>query len=273
MNADGVYRRIRNETPLTLDEAFKISEEFNLNFSLLRNTNGEQKESPFLETVRKYFLHYKQRGKYTLHFDAKELPVFYLLHKPELYWFKQSFWGQIFFDQKPNLEELKKVHPTELIEEVLELYETTDSIDLWEGSIITTTLRQIDYACEIGMITKDKSLSLLDDLSSLLMLLEDYCINGKKMAGGKLEVYLNNVLIGDNTSIVTSDNNITCFLSKNIVDVYPITDNDFNEKRLKIFNNTIQRSTRISVSSERERKKYFKGLHQEVKVQMESLGK
>jgi len=270
VNADGIYRRMRDKTPLTLDEAHKIAKEFKINFPLLDNSHLHEESSQrnetshnFLIQIKELIQSFKNGGELTFYFDAKELPIFYLLQEPILYRFKQSFWQGMFFDNKTPIYEIDGKDDA-LFKEISDLFESIDTVELWGEGVLTSTLRQISYAVELDLIDASLVSRLLAHLKSLLQRLEEYCMKGEKDGGGKLEVFYNNVLVGDNSSMVVQANSMTSFISQNILDIYPIHDEAFNKKKLRLFQNTLRKSTPISVASEKERKKFFKAILEEI---------
>ncbi len=264
VNADGVYRRLRGETPLTLEEAMKIASQFGVSFSQGFNASytASDDTNSFLETVKDFLLSYREAGPYTLYLDAKELPIFYLFHFPSLYAFKQAFWGRMFFGTG-DFGVSNAISPVQ--KELLELYEQLPSTELWGESIIRTTIQQIDYASDIDLVSQQEGEGLFEDLLGLMDKLESYCERGRKAGGGQLLAYFNNVLIGDNSVIVEQGGEVKAsFLSENIIDLYEVKDPLFNRRKFELFNNAIRKSTAISVSSEKARKRYFNQLRAEV---------
>lgn len=271
VNVDGVYRRLRGETPISLDEAMRINQSFpggKLSFdhghvkTLIANNPAE-----FLTLVTERFKEYFKQESTTLYFDAKELPLFYLFHHPRLFAFKQQFWTMGTMNDRPKV----RVNPHQDYQVLLNWYESQPSTELWSYQVINSTLRQIEYSGEIDWITKQEAVLLLEELQSLLERLQSYCEKGMKSGGGELNVYVNNVLIGNNSLLVEQGEGIVSFLSENIIDLIQVTDRAFNEKKLEHFKRVLQKSTPLMVTSQKERKRFFSKLNKDIESVLSSF--
>ncbi|MCH2217247.1 MAG: hypothetical protein MK076_04070, partial [Flavobacteriales bacterium] len=116
ISKDGVYRRWRGDTLLTLEDLQKLSKRYPISVDTLLNSSPTHFMTEYNSNLdfdlEKFLTDLKQRFQFLLsldvptqiYFNAKELPIFYLFHSPELLAFKSFFWQNTFCND--SLEEI-----------------------------------------------------------------------------------------------------------------------------------------------------------------------
>lgn len=281
ISRDGVYRRLRGETPLTIDDLELLSRQFHFSVDEMLQDNNpglltkyEAFETfdweRFLQGVKSYFQHHDSRDEFQVYYNAKEIPIFYLFQFPELMAFKCYFWDYTFFADKPlppfNPNSLS-ITEKSLGNEILKHYGQISSDELWGKEMLNATLKQIVYFYEIEEIQKPQVLLLKQRLLDLVDFLESVAEAGTKNwveDSAKVNIYLNELLIGDNTLIAKNQNQLRAYLSQNIISSVIVEDEQYCAQTLKTFQTIAKKSTLISGSSEKVRKKFFKELRKEI---------
>ena len=281
ISRDGVYRRLRGETPLTIDDLELLSRQFLFSVDEMLQDNNpglltkyETFETfdweRFLSGLKSYLQHHDSRNEFQLYYNAKEIPIFYLFQFPELMAFKCYFWDYTFFADKslpPFNPNSLSITEKSMGIEILSRYGKIISDELWGKEMLNATLKQILYFYEIEEIKKPQVLLLKEKLLELVDFLESIAETGTKNwveDPAQVNIYLNELLIGDNTLIAKNRHQLRAYLPQNIISSVIIEDQQYCAQTLKTFQTVAKKSTLISGNSEKIRKKFFRALRNEV---------
>jgi len=288
ISRDSAYRRMRGETVLSLDEVKKICVHYSVSldsllspaaqivsFQLRAMDGGESAFEIFLKSVLGNLEMITGFPEKQLIYHAKDLPIFHFFQYPHLATFKIYFWIKTFSHsakltgEKYNHEQV----PRDLIaigERIWTKYAPINSIEIISHEILTITLRQIQFAYDCGLIDKAEAQHLCNDCVALLTHLKQQAELGRKKTfgtqdmGGKLELYLNEVLIGDNTVLFKMGDKLVTFITHNNFNILANSQESFCKLTESHLNNMMNKSTLISTSATKERSRFFNDLLSEV---------
>lgn len=289
---DSVYRRVRGEKELTLEELKTICEAYNISvddlFNLKSNhisftdlaiaEDGISLEN-WLQTLLKEIKLIHQSKQSEIIYSAKDIPLFYFFEFPEIAAFKFFFWQQIMIPS--GISENKKFSlevPGNLFEtgrQLLSYYIRIPVIEIWSEETISSILRQIEYCFVAGFFDrKEDAFKLCDVLETWLTHVQNQAECGFQFMLGtspegvenSYRLFYNEVLINDNTILVSMDGRKVCYNTYNIISQLITTNLVFCEKIEKSFRILMQKSTMISGTSSKERHRFFNILHEKVKM-------
>ncbi len=294
LSYDSVYRRIRGEKPVALDELKLLCEHFHLSLDQVLQlqsdkilfTDNEANEpitnfKQYLEGLLqqlKYFNGFKQRQ---LMYLSKDVPVFYFFYFKELAAFKSFFWCKSIlndpaFDGKNfNLETFDDEEYFKLGQQVLQEYNLIPSVELWNYESINSTILQIEYYRDAGIFeTKEDLHKVLDSCDAMLVHIQKQLEKGYKFMpgvgentfGATLQFYINEIILGNNSILVEMDGAKIAFINHIVLKYISTTDKRFTEKAFDNFRNLISRSILISTTGEKDRTKFFKSLRERVQA-------
>ncbi|HLF33716.1 MAG TPA: hypothetical protein VI583_05745 [Cyclobacteriaceae bacterium] len=281
---DSAYRRIRGETSLSLEELKHLCSKFGISMDAIFTNSSESvlfsytavKPGKFdyqawFESIEHNL---KMLSAYNLKemiYGAKDLPLFYFFILPKLAAFKLFFWMRN-INNFPGMEEMK-FDPGAINNDILNKaknvwagYISIPSIEIWSEEAITITLRQIEYYHEIGRFkNKSDALELLDDYRSVIRHVQQQAESGTKFrygnepgeTPGNYQLYLNEVIILDNTAYFKMGDFSMVHLGHNVMNILSTTNPDFCRDTYITLNNLIKNSTLISSASEKERNRFF----------------
>ncbi|MCB0820871.1 MAG: hypothetical protein KDC13_09630, partial [Bacteroidetes bacterium] len=168
ISQDAVYRRLRCETALTLDETVKICLHYSIPLEALNNEVQDVVTFQFhplsnsLEAFRDYLVklggHLKSFRKHEpahIHYAAEDIPLFYHFAYKELAEFKTMYWLKSIL----NIPELEMVHfpnPGNPIigEAEIQLmysnYSETPTTEIWTDATVDSSLKQIQFYWDAG---------------------------------------------------------------------------------------------------------------------------
>lgn len=296
LSPDSAYRRIRGETSLSMLEIVEICRYFNVSFDQLTGQKANQvsfEYRPLHETsfnFLQYLRHIEENLKIIaaaeekeVVYMANEIPLFHLMHAPELASFKLFFWQKTILDfsefrsKKFKLYEIDE-EVNQLSRSVRDLYVEIPSIEIYHSETIDTTLKQIEYYVEAGFFEKhEEALLLLDKVSEVMDHIRLQCEQGHKfrksrkqkannLQGGTYTVFHNEVLHMDNAILVKMGQRYLSFLTSNGLNSLLTKSDLFYEEYYRALKVLQGKSTLISGSSEKERNKVFINYQRKIDV-------
>jgi hypothetical protein len=290
---DSVYRRIRGEKPLTIDELKKLCDHFHISLdqvlqiksdAIVFNTTEMIQEIRDLELYLKQVLgqlqHFQQFSQRKMHYLCKDFPYPQYFLIPGLSSFKCFFWMRdILGDErmkhlKYSIDNFPYPEIMALSEQISKAYNKIDSIDIMNMECVNSTLGQIEYYKEAGIFaSEDDYHKTCDNVELMVNHIQHMAERGKKFLPGESELvqngtyqlFINEVILGNNTILAQLDGKIVSFIPHSVFKFMTTRDPRFGEYLLRHFTNLMNRSTLISGSGEKERSKFFNKLRQKVK--------
>jgi hypothetical protein len=289
---DSVYRRIRGEKPLTLDELKLLCEHFHISLdqAIQLNTNSVVFRDYEAEAVSSNFMQYLQGllqqlqyicrfEKKEMYYLAKDVPVFHFFLSKELTAFKSFFFEKSILNNPAfegvnfSFEHFDAAPYYNTGRQILDLYNSFDSVELWNYESVASSILQIEYYRDAGIFNSTADMhTVIDALDKMLEHLQKQAERGRKFSPGiseagykaSLGLYINELILGNNSILVELDGNKTAFINHVVLKYISTSDNKFTKKLFDNFHNLVSRSTLISGTGERDRNKFFKGLRERV---------
>lgn len=289
---DSVYRRIRGEKPLTLDELKLLCEHFHISLDqaiqlttssvVFRDYEAEAPSANFTQYLQgllqqmKYISRFQHKEMFYL---AKDIPVFHFFLSRELTAFKSFFFEKSILNNPAfegmsfSLGQLDYESYYNTGREILELYHSFDSVELWNYESIASSILQIEYYRDAGIFSSTADMyAVVDALDKMLEHLQKQAEKGRKYFPGisepglkaSLQLYINELILGNNSILVELDGNKLAFINHVVLKYISTADARFTQKLFDNFLNLVSRSTLISETGERDRNKFFKGLRERV---------
>ncbi|MBX9851357.1 MAG: helix-turn-helix domain-containing protein [Cytophagaceae bacterium] len=293
VSMDSAYRRIRGETALTIEEAKLLSLKYNISidqfFRQTSNTvtfqyNSINPSSYSFEDYYKNILasitQIDAGAEKEIVYAAKDIPVFNFFQFPELAAFKIFFWMKTVMNF-PGME--NSSFSSDKIDEkvlrlgkkILDIYMRIPTVELWNEETLVSTLKQIEYSYESGLIkSKDVVKLLYDKTEALIMHIQKQADHGQKFIYGKepvqkdgnYKLFINEILLSDNTIFVKKDKTYYTYIPHNAINFLVTSNAAFCEETHSWLTNLQKRSTLISGVSEKDRNRFFRALSEKIQI-------
>lgn len=291
---DSVYRRIRGEKPVTLNELKLLCEHFHLSldqvlqlhtdkvlFTDMEANGGVTSFKDYLQGVLmqlQYFNSFKEKEMLYL---SKDIPVFYFFYSKELAAFKSFFWSKsilndpAFADLTFNLKSFDVAPFFELGQKLITEYNKMPCKELWNYESINSTILQIQYYKDSGVFESEEDyFKVLDACDVMLQHIQKQVEKGRKFLpgtgeagyGAPLKMYINEIILGNNSIMVQGDDTRIAVINHIVLKYISTTDKKFTDKAFANFNNLLSRSLLISETGEKDRNKFFKVLKEKIKA-------
>ena len=288
---DSAYRRIRGEKPITLEEIKLLCVRYRISLDQLLHLNSEsvvfsgKLANPDSFDFEMYMQDVLRQHKMINSFAQRELlilpkdvPIYHYYNFPELAAFKYFFWMKTILNypryskSKFDVAQFSDTLMT-VGEKVLAEYNQLSSTEIWNVENINTTLRQIEYYKEMGVFKSEEDVEkIYDYLEKVIDHVELQAETGHKLPiSGKshtgfapLNLYINDFVLGDNTYMPVLNGNKIVYLTHAFLNYMNTSNTSFTDYNYNHFQNILQKSTLVSVVGEKERKKFFNRMRENI---------
>ncbi len=283
---DSVYRRIRGEKPISLNELKILCDHFHLSLDQvvqLKNEsvvfsapeiNGSDPDfREYLKGVLKQMKYFNSFEKREMLYQCKDAPVFYFYLFPEIGAFKTFCWLKTLLnnpeykDKTFSLAEFPFEECYQIGQQIIKEYSILPSTELWNFETFNSTINQLEYYRDAGLFkTNDDFITVLDSFDKMLNHLQEQANVGCKFMPdttdfshkAPFKFYINEVLLGNNTFILELDDQRLSIITYNALNYLMTKDVRFGKKLLQGFNTLVSRATLISGTGEKARNKFFR---------------
>lgn len=284
ISPDAVYRRYRGETALTINEVKKLCSFYNISFDALcemgegkvmfsyppLNTYDFSLES-YLEGILKAFKRLKSLDSPEMILSINNLSLFQLMNFPQLVRFKLYFWAKTHL-QIPDYVDQPFGHAKtsekafDLGKEILQIYNSIPSKEIYDPEYMRGFLRQINYYYKAHLFEDPEyALFLHDRILMLSAHLKDQATVGKKFmygteapaSGNDFEMFLNETINSDATFLYKSKEVNGLFITHNIMNYLETSNEAYVADTVLILDKHMANSSLISKVNEKERNNFF----------------
>jgi len=293
VSIDSAYRRIRGEKQLSFEELQKLSNHYRISVdkvldlktdSVLFNGSFIHSENfnflKFLDDIYSNLRHMASFEQKELLYFSKDIPIYYYCMFPELAAFKFFVWMKTLLQfpeyatPKFSMEKVDAIF-FEKAKKIAELSCQVPTTEILNVENIQTTLRQIEYYKDTGLFASKADLDLqYSKLEEMNDHMEKMCAAGRRYIPGQkplssyatLKMYVNDFVIGDNSSVAVLNGKKLCFLLHNVINVLITHDEEFCNYTYDFIQNIIKKSTQVSEVGERERTIFFNLTRQRINL-------
>ncbi|RYG39807.1 MAG: hypothetical protein EOO01_28775 [Chitinophagaceae bacterium] len=264
---DAAHRRVSSKSRFSIDEAMVLCRHYKISVDAILTggntlvvektneiTNFEQLVAYFHQSAH-YLEKYKNEEEVSLYYAAKDLPLFYTIGGTLLSKFKLYVWMDLLGGKDPKPFE-SFVIPSSLQEPIGRIKAIHDKAlvhEIWNDTTINSTLQQIFYYFESGLLSRESAILLADDVTALLASVEMKCSD----AGSKFQLYYNELVILNNNVIISAPEKTTMFIPYTALGYFITEDEPTTAKALDYFHRQINNSKSLNLSGTRDRKIFF----------------
>lgn len=292
---DSAYRRLRNETVLSLDETYKICKHYRISADAIfsKQTNAVTcnyiKLTDSAENFESYLLSLENQLKQIskaenakIIYAAEEIPIFHSFHSEKLSAFKLFYWQRSVLNIKEY--QTKKFDWDVISEKLLRIaknihtiYLKIPSTEIWTVDTIQTTVKQIEYYFESGAFKeKEDAITILNELKQLAQSINRYAEEENKnekpnSSIAQFGLYNSDLVIGTNCIHVTMNEQIVSYISFNTLNSLTTTNQQFCEEIEHWMKNLIKKSTLISGVAEKQRFQFFNKTYKSIDLAIERI--
>jgi BetR domain len=283
---DSVYRRIRGEKPISLNELKILCEHFHLSLDQVLQFKNESVvfDAPeingsdpdfriYLKGVLKQMKYFNSFDKREMLYQCKDAPFFYFYLFPEIGAFKTFCWVKTvlnnpdYRDKTFSIQEFPFEECNQLGQQIIREYSIMPSTELWNLESFNSSLNQLEYYRDAGLFKSEKDFSdVLHSFEKMLHHIEEQAQIGVKFMPAGADVthkapfkfYVNEIILGNNSFLLDLNGLRLSIITFNALDYMFTRDSRFSKKLFDGFNTLVSRSTLISGTGEKERNRFFR---------------
>ena len=285
VSTDSIYRRMRGETLLDINEIQKICLHYNISFDSICGTEQTGLVSfqyqpvielsdfkKWMQTIASNLKALQNRKDAHIIYAAIDIPIFHNFRFPLVSFFKTLYWLKSITNH-PDYQHIKfsrdNVSPEFVStgKAMHELYGSVPSTEIWTDLITYSLLRQIDYYWDSGeFATKDDALALCDEVEQEFEYLQNIAANGSKNPEKKkipgeptnFQLYDCDIEIASNCILVINGEQKTVYLSTQTFNIIMTSNTLFTNETHRWLNTLIKKSTLISEVGGKQRSLFFR---------------
>ncbi len=296
LGKDGIYRRLRGDTMLSMEELFFLSKHYEIsldelnyggepkiNFTYPLNNNGLNPPKKFLERLLDQLKNLRTYQNPKIWCAANDIPIYYYALVPEIFFFKFFAWNYS-METPPYAQ--PKFLPLEissdflkLCQEIISEYSFLPSEELWTTTIFDATLQQI-YFHAVNQHFQDAEEAIIL-CEKMYLLVEHFRRMAAKSAkirhlGGipyetPFHLFYNETLSPNHHYLMESDNGKIMLNSYCYPNFLLTKEGRICEYTLQWFQKIRGKSTYLSGNSEEMRTSYFEGINEKIKGTLEKI--
>ncbi len=280
ISSDSVYRRVRGETLLTINEIYDLCTHYSISFDLFTHQtkniafNYEAMGSSagfrtYLSSILNDMLQIERSEDKQIIYAAIDIPIFHHFNYPELSAFKMFYWMKAVVNVPSLLEKkfaVEHIQPefAEIGRKIFEVYCKIPSIEIWTDETINSLIKQIEFYWDSGNFASQEDALIVcaqakNEIETLNKQAE-VSNKGRKLTDGEpnFTLYHSQIEIGNNCIFTKKGDIESIYLSVHTFNKIITGNPGFVDDTKVWLENLIKKSNPISGVSQIHRYKFFK---------------
>ena len=233
---DAAHRRVSGKSKFSIDETVQLAQHYNisLDYLFLASEKIIVEKTIEITSLTDMLSYFKKSAENfekltenqatTLYYSAKDIPLFYFMDGTILSKFKAYVWINLLNDKQipVNFENFVITESfLESMQKLKKVYEKVNIREIWNDTTINSSLQQILYFYESGLLNLNTAVALCNDLKRILAAIKSK--SAKQEANFK--IYYNELILLNNNLLFQSANRLTLLVPYTLLG-YFITEND-----------------------------------------------
>jgi hypothetical protein len=241
------------------------------NYLLVEKTKKIETLSDFKDYFRKTneVLSHMDTQETTIYYAAKDIPMNYTVSGTLFSKFKFFIWFNLLNKKQSSSFEKFTFEESVLNENnnLKTFFENTKRIEIWNDTTINSSLQQVNYFFEAGLLNYYNALLILKDIAEIINSIEKKC----ELDTHNFQLYYNELLILNNSALFTSKEKSAFFLPYNALGYYVTSDLKTCKEQEQYITNQISNSKSLNQSGKKDRKIFFNKMHQKIEFHKQKI--
>ncbi|MBE8725298.1 hypothetical protein [Flavobacterium hungaricum] len=279
---DASHRRISQKSKFSIDETIKLANHFNISLDNLFMSNEKLiiEKTIEIESLRDMLEYFRsssekielltQNPKSILFYSAKDIPLFYFMDGTILSKFKAFVWLNLLKTDtiKVSFENFVIEESfSESMQKLKKAYENTIVNEVWNDTTINSSLQQILYFHEAGLLSVQSANALCNDLKRIINLVKEK----SSKPNPNFAIYYNELILLNNNMLIETEEKLTMFVPYTLLG-YFVTDNKESCKNVhQFFKQQIINSKPLGQSGIKEQNLFFNRALRKIEYYQEKL--
>lgn len=277
---DAAHRRTSLKAKFSFEEALELAKYYQISLNqfitsdhqilvqkTLAVTETEDLQS-FFQNNLSVFENLPLSAEMTIYYSAKDIPFFYTLSDTLLSRFKIYVWMNLLNSKQVFVPFLQFLPPRfdADTKELRKKYEAQNVVELWNDMTVSSILQQIVFYCETGLLKRNESLIILEELKELIEYIEQKTENNPRF-----RLYENELMQLSNDIFFHHPKQSLFAIPTNMFGYILMNDDKTCNETLNYFEHQIKNSKSLNTSGNRDRKKFFNKMYQQIENTKEKL--
>ena len=277
---DAAHRRVSGKSKFSIEETVTLANHYNISLDALftKKENVIIEKTIEITSLKDMLLYFKKSAiqiaeltnspNSVLYYSAKDIPLFYFMDGTILSKFKAYVWLAFLNQKQQNISFENFVIDEAFLEHTQKLktvYENVIVKEIWNDTTINSSLQQILYFYEAGLLSFKSAVALYNDLKRILNLIKEKCNSPH------FSIYYNEIILLNNNVLIENDEKLTMFVPYTLLG-YFITSNEDSCKNVHaFFNQQIDNSKLLNQSGIRDQNQFFNNAFRKIDYYIEKL--
>jgi hypothetical protein len=277
---DAAHRRVSGKSKFSIEETVLLANYYNISLDALFSN----KENVIIEktieitSLRDMLLYFKKSAiqiagltdspDSVLYYSAKDIPLFYFMDGTILSKFKAYVWLAFLNQKKQNISFENFVIDEAFLEHMLKLksiYENVTVKEIWNDTTINSSLQQILYFYEAGLLSFKSAVALYKDLKRILNVIQEKCNIPN------FSIYYNEIILLNNNVLIETNKKLTMFVPYTLLGYFITNDEESCKNVHTFFEQQIDNSKLLNQSGIRDQNQFFNKAFRKIDYYMEKL--
>lgn len=274
---DAAHRRISMKSKFSIEETVQLANHFSLSLDkmfqnsdhvLVKRTTEIQSFndlSNYLENSFRSLTEFKPNLETFLYYSAKDIPIFYTINTGLLSRFKRYVWLNLLSPDELEVSFESFLSKTPMDNRGQKLHDYYSSIrvkEIWNDTTINSTLQQIMYFSQAGLLTADNGKILCDQIKELVFSLEKKCIPNND----QYQLYYHELLILNNNVLVGNKDRKSLFVPHTMLGYFITNDKDTCQHASNFYQHQLKNSRLLNTAGTRDKKMFFNKVYQKIEL-------
>ena len=271
---DASHRRVSLKSKFSIEETVMLCHHYGIPMDGVfgNKTNVLFNKTKEVESLDDLILYFKdsvenlkefKHSNATMYYSAKDIPLFYTIGGTLLSKFKLYVWLNLLIG-KENISSFESFQITQQLQEytseLQSVYNTLSIHEVWNDTTINSSIQQIFYFFESGLLSIENAVLLYEDVKNILKQLEEKC--SKNLPNYHL--YFNELLILNNNVLISNAEKSKLFIPYTILGYFITNDLDATKNASNYFIHQLKNSKSLNLSGTRDRKLFFNKANQKI---------
>ncbi|MFC7772708.1 hypothetical protein [Flavobacterium sp. GCM10027622] len=264
---DASHRRVALKSKFSIEETVNLCRHYSIAMDglfadekkvIVEKTHSIKSVSDFKNYFEQssFFLKKFLNEEANLYYSAKDIPLFYTIGGSLLSKFKLYVWLQLLSKEEKQTPFDHFILDAQLLKSTSQLkavYEKVKVTEVWNDTTINSSLQQIFYFFEAGLISYETALALLEEVRNVVTLVE----TKTNRNDNSFQLYYNELLILNNTVLLMSEHEKSLFVPYNMVGYFITEDKETCIEAEGFFKHQCYNSKSLQSSGKRDRNLFF----------------
>lgn len=279
---DAAHRRVSGKSKFSIDETAQLANHYNISLDnlFLKKEKVIIEKTMEINSLNEMQLYFKNsaeqierltsKNNVKLYYSAKDIPLFYFMDATILSKFKAYVWLNLLNSNASSTSFENFVIDESFMEPMQKLkkaYEKVEVKEIWNDTTINSSLQQIVYFYEAGLLNNKNANALFKDLKRIVNSIKEKCNN----TNSKYSIYYNELILLNNNLLFESSEKLTLFVPYTLLG-YFITDNEESCKNVHAFlNQQIRNSKALNHTGIKDQNLFFNKAIRKIDYHMDLL--